>query len=181
MAAHGAGAVARSIRDGIAVMNVDVGGGTSKIAVCADGRVAAVTALDVGARLICVDTDELFGASSQPGNALAPNSGSPSSPVASSRRAIRRGLPVRWRIACSKPCGVDRLWLRVVRCCGSIRCAGVDRLVRSHSPAAFPNLSTGARPNISTIWGPPWRTQSAPASPVSVCHSSSRPSISGRR
>jgi ethanolamine utilization protein EutA len=57
MAAHGAGAVARSIRDGIAVMNVDVGGGTSKIAVCADGRVAAVTALDVGARLICVDTD----------------------------------------------------------------------------------------------------------------------------
>src|SRR5215475_7308462 len=57
MAAHGAGAVARSIRDDAAVMNVDVGGGTSKIAVCAQGRVAAVTALDVGARLICVDRD----------------------------------------------------------------------------------------------------------------------------
>jgi ethanolamine utilization protein EutA len=57
MAAHGSGAVARSIRDGVAVMNVDVGGGTSKIAVCADGRVAAVTALDVGARLICFDTN----------------------------------------------------------------------------------------------------------------------------
>lgn len=57
MAAHGAGAVARSIRDDAAVMNVDVGGGTSKIAVCAEGRVAAVTALDVGARLICVDRD----------------------------------------------------------------------------------------------------------------------------
>jgi ethanolamine utilization protein EutA len=57
MAAHGAGAVARSIRDGAAVMNVDVGGGTSKIAICAQGRVAAVTALDVGARLICVDRD----------------------------------------------------------------------------------------------------------------------------
>jgi ethanolamine utilization protein EutA len=57
MAAHGAGAVARSIRDNSIVMNVDVGGGTSKIAVCADGRVAAVTALDVGARLICVDAD----------------------------------------------------------------------------------------------------------------------------
>jgi ethanolamine utilization protein EutA len=55
MAAHGAGAVARSIRDRATVMNVDVGGGTSKIAVCADGRVTDVTALDVGARLICLD------------------------------------------------------------------------------------------------------------------------------
>jgi ethanolamine utilization protein EutA len=55
MAAHGAGAVARSIRDRATVMNVDVGGGTSKIAVCADGRVTDVTALDVGARLVCLD------------------------------------------------------------------------------------------------------------------------------
>src|SRR5215510_2704694 len=55
MAAHGAGAVARSIRDRATVMNVDVGGGTSKIAVCADGRVIDVTALDVGARLVCLD------------------------------------------------------------------------------------------------------------------------------
>jgi ethanolamine utilization protein EutA len=55
MAAHGAGAVARSIRDRTTVMNVDVGGGTSKIAVCADGRVIDVTALDVGARLVCLD------------------------------------------------------------------------------------------------------------------------------
>ena len=39
MAAYGSGAVARSIRDGCAVMNVDVGGGTSKIAICADGKV----------------------------------------------------------------------------------------------------------------------------------------------
>ena len=55
MAAHGSGAVARSIRDGATVMNVDVGGGTSKIALCSDGRVIDVTALDVGARLVCVD------------------------------------------------------------------------------------------------------------------------------
>ena len=38
-------------------MNVDVGGGTSKIAVCADGKVIDVTALDVGARLVCLDAD----------------------------------------------------------------------------------------------------------------------------
>jgi ethanolamine utilization protein EutA len=57
MAAYGSGAVARSIRDDAGVMNVDIGGGTSKIAVCARGRVVDLTALDVGARLICFDRD----------------------------------------------------------------------------------------------------------------------------
>src|ERR1700704_3364292 len=55
MAAHGSGAAARSIRDRVTVMNVDVGGGTSKIAICVDGRVTDLTALDVGARLVCLD------------------------------------------------------------------------------------------------------------------------------
>jgi len=55
MAAYGSGAAARSIREQAAVMNVDVGGGTSKIAICADGKVVDLTALDVGARLICLD------------------------------------------------------------------------------------------------------------------------------
>jgi ethanolamine utilization protein EutA len=55
MAAYGSGAAARSIRNGAPVMNVDVGGGTSKIAVCSDGTVADVTALDVGARLVVLD------------------------------------------------------------------------------------------------------------------------------
>ena len=57
MAAYGSGAVARSIRDECVVMNVDVGGGTSKIAVCADGKVTDVAALDVGARLLCLAPD----------------------------------------------------------------------------------------------------------------------------
>jgi len=56
MAAHGSGAAARSIRDKATVMNVDVGGGTSKIAVCVEGRVTDLTALDVGARLVCLDS-----------------------------------------------------------------------------------------------------------------------------
>jgi ethanolamine utilization protein EutA len=55
MAAYGSGAVARSIRDKTTVMNVDIGGGTSKIAVCAEGKVVDVTAVDVGARLVCFD------------------------------------------------------------------------------------------------------------------------------
>src|SRR5580698_2674664 len=38
MAAYGSGAVARSIRDRATIINVDIGGGTSKIAVCANGK-----------------------------------------------------------------------------------------------------------------------------------------------
>src|SRR5215207_7757006 len=57
MAAYGSGAVARSIRDEAVVMNVDVGGGTSKIAVCQNGTVIALTAVDVGARLVCLGQD----------------------------------------------------------------------------------------------------------------------------
>jgi len=62
MAAYGSGAVARSIRESATVMNVDVGGGTSKIAVCRDGKVIAQTAVDVGARLVMAhhpDSDEI--------------------------------------------------------------------------------------------------------------------------
>jgi ethanolamine utilization protein EutA len=55
MAAYGSGAVATSIRDKTTVMNADIGGGTSKIAVCRDGQVSDLTAVDVGARLVCID------------------------------------------------------------------------------------------------------------------------------
>src|SRR5262245_30973677 len=55
MAAYGSGAVARSIRDKSTVMNIDIGGGTSKIAICAGGKVIDLTAIDVGARLVCID------------------------------------------------------------------------------------------------------------------------------
>jgi ethanolamine utilization protein EutA len=57
MAAYGSGAVARSIRDEATVMNVDVGGGTAKIAVCRNGEVVAITAADIGARLVCIDSE----------------------------------------------------------------------------------------------------------------------------
>ena len=55
MAAHGSGAAAESARLGGVCMNVDIGGGTSKIAICANGRVREVTAMDVGARLVVLD------------------------------------------------------------------------------------------------------------------------------
>lgn len=55
LAAFGSGAVARSIRDKALVMNIDIGGGTSKIALCDDGDVSEITAIDVGARVIALD------------------------------------------------------------------------------------------------------------------------------
>src|SRR5258707_11158277 len=57
MAAYGSGAVQRSARDRAVVMNVGIGGGTSKIAVCAGGKVIDLTAVDVGARLVVTDAD----------------------------------------------------------------------------------------------------------------------------
>ncbi len=57
MAAHGSGAVGVSGKSGDVVMNIDVGGGTSKVAICEGGKVNEVTAIDVGARLIAFDDD----------------------------------------------------------------------------------------------------------------------------
>ena len=57
MAAFGSGAVGRSIRSGDTVMNVDIGGGTCKIAVCEEGRVLDRTAIDLGGRILVFDDD----------------------------------------------------------------------------------------------------------------------------
>jgi ethanolamine utilization protein EutA len=55
MAAHGSGAVAYSAKTGGVVLNVDVGGGTSKFALCNNGKVQEVSAIDIGARLLAFD------------------------------------------------------------------------------------------------------------------------------
>jgi len=57
LAAHGSGAVALS-RDGAGpVLNVDIGGGTTKLALCEAGRVSATSAFAVGGRLVAVDEE----------------------------------------------------------------------------------------------------------------------------
>jgi ethanolamine utilization protein EutA len=56
LAAHGSGAVATSRRrETPVVLNVDIGGGTTKLAVCREGHVDETAALDVGARVISWD------------------------------------------------------------------------------------------------------------------------------
>ena len=57
MAAHGSGAVAHSAKTGGVVLNIDIGGGTSKLALCNNGKVQEVSAVDIGARLVAYDQD----------------------------------------------------------------------------------------------------------------------------
>ncbi|HEY6363279.1 MAG TPA: ethanolamine ammonia-lyase reactivating factor EutA [Candidatus Binatia bacterium] len=57
MAAHGSGAVAHSGKTGGIVLNIDIGGGTSKFALCNNGKVQQVSAVDIGARLVAFEPD----------------------------------------------------------------------------------------------------------------------------
>lgn len=71
LAAHGSGAVARSMATGKTIMNVDVGGGSSKIAVCKDGRVLATAAINVGGRLYATDESGIIVRLEEMGRKLA--------------------------------------------------------------------------------------------------------------
>ena len=106
MAAYGSGAAQRSIRDG-AVMNIDVGGGTSKIAVCPDGKVVDLTALDVGARLVVSMPDGKIVRLEEAGRRFGADSGwnSSSASCFTTERASARGA---WPSGCSRRCSAAR-------------------------------------------------------------------------
>lgn len=55
LAAHGSGAVAYSAEQQCRVLNIDIGGGTTKLAVAERGRVVGTAALHVGGRLLTTD------------------------------------------------------------------------------------------------------------------------------
>lgn len=76
LAAHGSGAVAlsRSAATPL-VLNVDIGGGTTKLAVCRDGRVEETGAIDIGARLISWDKAGEIRAVSRAGARVAKDAG----------------------------------------------------------------------------------------------------------
>src|SRR5581483_5606810 len=57
LAAHGCGAVALSAKEHTSVLNVDIGGGTTKLSLVHDGVVLSTAAISVGARLLAFDTD----------------------------------------------------------------------------------------------------------------------------
>jgi len=55
MAAHGSGAVQQSRDQGLVLLNIDVGGGTTKISLIDNGKIRATTAINIGARLVAHD------------------------------------------------------------------------------------------------------------------------------
>ncbi len=55
LAAHGCGAVALSKASNAVVLNIDVGGGTTKLSIIRDGVVTQTAAVNIGARLIAYD------------------------------------------------------------------------------------------------------------------------------
>jgi ethanolamine utilization protein EutA len=57
LAAHGAGAVALSRRTHRTILNVDIGGGTTKFALIVKGEITGTCALAVGGRLVALDED----------------------------------------------------------------------------------------------------------------------------
>lgn len=60
LAAHGSGAVNKSLVTGKTICNVDVGGGSSNIAICQEGRIISTAAINVGGRLLAVDENEVI-------------------------------------------------------------------------------------------------------------------------
>lgn len=57
LAAHGSGAVALSRKQKTEVLHIDIGGGTSKLALINNGEVLETSAISVGARLIAFDQE----------------------------------------------------------------------------------------------------------------------------
>ncbi|MCH6549982.1 MAG: ethanolamine ammonia-lyase reactivating factor EutA [Proteobacteria bacterium] len=57
LAAHGSGAVQASYDRGERILNIDIGGGTTKLSVIDTGKVLSTAAIHVGARLLAVDAN----------------------------------------------------------------------------------------------------------------------------
>ncbi|TMI82889.1 MAG: hypothetical protein E6H03_04785, partial [Bacillati bacterium ANGP1] len=76
LAAHGSGATALSREpDNQTVLNVDIGGGTTKFAVCRKGTVQETAAIHVGARLLAWDGSGALSRVEERGRALAREAG----------------------------------------------------------------------------------------------------------
>ena len=70
LGAHGSGAAARSLSY-TAGLNVDMGGGTSKLAIVQGGKVTETMAINVGARLIAWDEDSVVNRIENAGQLIA--------------------------------------------------------------------------------------------------------------
>lgn len=118
MAANGSGAVAASA-GGRTILNIDVGGGTTKLAVCRDNEVLYTTAVEAGARLVVTDGDGRISRLEDFGSRMVGNGiglGDPLSPATKQEladtmagrilTAARGGLSEDWRRLPQLPAGI---------------------------------------------------------------------------
>src|SRR5437867_4167097 len=75
LAAHGSGTVALTEGDPRRLLNIDIGGGTTKLAIVEHGRVLQTAALHVGGRLLATDDDSRIRVLEPGGQALARDAG----------------------------------------------------------------------------------------------------------
>jgi ethanolamine utilization protein EutA (predicted chaperonin) len=73
LAAYGSGAVGLSLANGWRMLNVDVGGGTTKFALIDRGEVIETAAISVGARLIAFDESGRLARVEEPANVILGN------------------------------------------------------------------------------------------------------------
>jgi ethanolamine utilization protein EutA len=75
LAVNGSGTLARSRRDQRTLLNVDIGGGTTKLAVVRDGEILATAAIAIGARLIVKDEHGILTRFDEPAQRVAKHLG----------------------------------------------------------------------------------------------------------
>jgi ethanolamine utilization protein EutA len=95
LAAHGSGAVALSRGRGVTILNVDIGGGTTKFALIENGQLLATAAIAVGGRLIVEDPKKGLVRIEEPARAIAQSLGIALVPGASLAGADRGRMVAR--------------------------------------------------------------------------------------
>lgn len=166
MAAHGSGAIARSAETGCPVINIDIGGGTTKIAVCSLGQAKSLTAVEAGARLMVFDDKgnieriEPFGRRYLSDLGLDPKIGEP--PGVDLRQLLAGKMADRI-VAAASGADLDG-WLRLPPLAAPVERAevmfsgGVSEFIYGREVNSFsdlgPDLATAIRDRINR-WGAP--------------------------
>jgi ethanolamine utilization protein EutA len=99
LAAHGSGAVALSQRRGICVLHVDVGGGTTKLALIDRGTIVGLSAFAVGGRLIATDDSGVWARIDDSARRVADNLSIAATPATLADAATRRRIVQRLAVA----------------------------------------------------------------------------------
>jgi ethanolamine utilization protein EutA len=143
MAAHGSGAVALSRGHNATLLNVDIGGGTTKFALIEKGRILATSAIAVGGRLIVEDGDNGLTRIEPPAEEVANTLGialAPGKPLAAADRkriATRMARMVMGMIDLRRPGDLARRLLVTEAWPAALANKGIDAMTFSGGVAEY--------------------------------------------